>query len=195
VTEPSRRQDDSPDVHTSGEPSADALDGETLVDEPQTAEELIALWEADNPPPAGLASNIAAAAVVMLLGVLGIVGALDQSVGSAAQPAAGTWPLIISIAIVVLGLALALTARKTGNAEKFTSDSWLVLLGFATMVGFALVAGTIGFEIPALLLAFVWLKVLGHEGWRTSIIASVAMVAAFYLIFVVALGTSIPHLF
>jgi putative tricarboxylic transport membrane protein len=44
-------------------------------------------------------------------------------------------------------------------------------------------------------LAFVWLKVLGHEGWRTSIIASVAMVVAFYLVFVVALGTSIPHLF
>lgn len=195
MTEPSRQQDDSPEVGTSGEPSVGAPDGDTLVEEPETAEELIALWEADNPPPAGLASNIAAAVVVMLLGVLGIMGALDLGVGSAAQPAPGTWPLIISVAIVVLGLALALTARKTGNAEKFTSYSWRVLLGFATMVGFALVAGTIGFEIPAALLAFVWLKVLGHEGWRTSIIASVAMVVAFYLIFVVALGTSIPHLF
>jgi putative tricarboxylic transport membrane protein len=194
VTEPSRQQNGSPEVDTPGEPAAAPSEG-TLVDEPRTAEELAAQWEAENPPAAGLASNIAAAVVVILLGIFGIVGALDQGVGSAAQPAAGTWPLIISVAIVVLGLALALTARKTGNAEKFTPDSWLVLLGFATMVGFALVAGTIGFEIPAALLAFVWLKVLGHEGWRTSIIASVAMVAAFYLVFVVALGTSIPHLF
>ena len=46
-----------------------------------------------------------------------------------------------------------------------------------------------------MLLAFVWLRVLGRESWRTSIIASVAIVAAFYLIFVVALRTSIPHLF
>jgi hypothetical protein len=195
VTEPSRQQDGSPEVNTSGEPYVGALGGETLVDEPESAEELIALWEADNPPPAGLASNIAAAVVVVVLGVFGIIGALDLGVGSAAQPAPGTWPLIISVAIVVLGSALALTVRKTGNAEKFTSYSWRVLLGFATMVGFALVAGTIGFEIPAALLAFVWLKVLGHEGWRTSIIASVAMVVAFYLVFVVALGTSIPHLF
>jgi hypothetical protein len=195
VTEPSRQQNGSPEVATPGEPSAAALGEGTLVDEPRTPEELAAQWEAENPPAAGLASNIAAAIVVILLGIFGIVGALNQGVGSAAQPAAGTWPLIISVAIVGLGLALALTARKTGNAEKFTSDSWLVLLGFATMVGFALVAGTIGFEIPAALLAFVWLKVLGHEGWRTSIIASVAMVVAFYLVFVVALGTSIPHLF
>ena len=73
--------------------------------------------------------------------------------------------------------------------------SWLVVAGLATMVGFVAVIGVIGFEIPAALLAFVWLRVLGHEGWRTSIVTSLAVVVAFYLIFVAALSVPIPHLF
>ncbi|HEY5788819.1 MAG TPA: tripartite tricarboxylate transporter TctB family protein [Microlunatus sp.] len=167
----------------------------TSIDEPATPEELAAQWEAEKPPAAGPAANVAAAAVVVLLGIFGIISAVDMGVGSAESPEAGTWPLVISVVITVLGVLLAVTARRIGDAEKFSSASWLVLLGLATMVGFALVVGTIGFEIPGILLAFVWLKVLGREKWRTSVIAAVAIVAAFYLIFVIALGTSIPHLF
>lgn len=167
----------------------------TALGEAQTPEELAAQWEAEKPPAAGTLANLAAALVVVALGVFGVVGALGMGIGSAASPDAGTWPMIISVAIALLGVALALTARTTRDAEKFSSASWLVLLGLGTMIGFASVIGTIGFEIPGVLLAFVWLKVLGREKWRTSVIASVAIVAAFYLIFVAALGTSIPHLF
>lgn len=166
-----------------------------MLPEAQTTEELAALWEAEKPPAAGTLANVVAALVVVALGVFGVLGALGQGIGSAASPGAGTWPLLISAVLVATGVALAFTARRTGDAEKFTSASWLVLLGLATMVGFALVAGVIGIEIPGVLLVFVWLKVLGRETWRTSVIGSLAIVAAFYLIFVVALGTSIPHLF
>jgi hypothetical protein len=63
------------------------------------------------------------------------------------------------------------------------------------MVVFVVLIPVIGFEIPAALLAFVWLRFLGSEGWRTSIVTSVALVVAFYLIFVGALSVPIPHLF
>ena len=39
------------------------------------------------------------------------------------------------------------------------------------------------------------LKVLGREGWRTSVITSVAIVVAFYLLFVALLSVPIPHMF
>lgn len=39
------------------------------------------------------------------------------------------------------------------------------------------------------------MKLLGGETWRSTILYSVIIVAAFYVIFVVALGTRIPHLF
>jgi putative tricarboxylic transport membrane protein len=87
------------------------------------------------------------------------------------------------------------TARGTTDAERFNRTSWLVLAGLATMVVFVAVISVIGFEIPAALLAFVWLRFLGHESWRTSVVGSLAMVVAFYLIFVAALSVPIPHLF
>jgi hypothetical protein len=63
------------------------------------------------------------------------------------------------------------------------------------MAGFVAVIGTIGFEIPAAVLAFVWLRFLWHESWRMSVVTSLLVVVAFYLLFVVALDVTIPHLF
>jgi hypothetical protein len=44
-------------------------------------------------------------------------------------------------------------------------------------------------------LTFIWLRFLGRETWRVSIVGSILIVAGFYAIFVAALGLSIPHLF
>jgi putative tricarboxylic transport membrane protein len=96
---------------------------------------------------------------------------------------------------VLLGLGLLASARRTADAERFSGASWLVLAGLATMVVFVAVVEVIGFEIPAALLAFVWLRFLGREGWRMSIVTSLAMVVGFYLVFVAALAVPIPHLF
>ena len=103
--------------------------------------------------------------------------------------------MLISLTMIVLGLALLPSVRRTPDAERFTRSSWLVLVGIATMVVFGVLIPIIGFEIPAALLAFVWLRFLGHESWRSSIITSLGVVAAFYLIFVAALSVPIPHLF
>jgi hypothetical protein len=94
-----------------------------------------------------------------------------------------------------MSVALLLFGRKKLDAEAFSSSSWQVAAGIATLIGFVLVVGVTGFEIPTLLLTFIWLKFLGKETWRMSVLLSVAVTAAFYLIFVVALSVPIPHLF
>ena len=147
------------------------------------------------PPPAGVPTNLVVAALVVALGAAALVGSLSLGAGSASEPGSGTWPLILSIMLVVLGLGLAVTARTTSDAERFSRSSWLVVAGLATMVVFVALIGTIGFEIPAALLAFVWLRFLGGEGWRLSVVTSLGLVVAFYLIFVAALSVPIPHLF
>ncbi len=147
------------------------------------------------PPPAGPITNVIVALAVVALGAAALVGSLSLGAGSAGNPGSGTWPMIISILLVVLGLGLLLGARNTSDAERFSRSSWLVLAGLATMVFFVAVIGVIGFEIPAALLAFVWLRFLGGEGWRSSIVTSLGVVVAFYLIFVAALSVPIPHLF
>ena len=147
------------------------------------------------PPPAGVVTNVVVAAAVVVLGAAALLGSLALGAGSARTPATGTWPLLISAALLALGVALVVTARSTADAERFTRSSWLVLAGLATMVGFVAVIETIGFEIPAALLAFVWLRFLGRESWRSSILTTLGVVVAFYLVFVAALSVPIPHLF
>ena len=53
----------------------------------------------------------------------------------------------------------------------------------------------IGFEIPSLVLCFIWMRFLGGGTLALRRLYSVVIVAAFYGIFVPALGTSIPQLF
>jgi hypothetical protein len=147
------------------------------------------------PPAAGTLSNLLTALAVLAFAVAALFGALALGLGTPAEPRAGLWPLLISGTMTVLAVVLAVLARRTSDAEKFSRLSLLVLVGLATMLGFVAVVGTIGFEIPAAVLAFVWLRFLGHEGWRLSIITSIGVVVAFYLVFVAALGVPIPHLF
>ena len=159
------------------------------------AEVIHELEEQDRPPHAGLVSNLVAAAAVLAIGVAGVVGSLALGVGTPGTPGPGTWPLLASAALVVLAVVLAATARTTHDAERFTRSTWQVVFGLLTMVVFVAVIGVIGFEIPAVVLTFVWLRFLGREGWRLSIVVSVGVVVAFYLIFVVALSVRIPHMF
>ncbi|SDF83197.1 Tripartite tricarboxylate transporter TctB family protein [Blastococcus aurantiacus] len=179
----------------------DAARSTTAVESPSTLhdlEEAVHRLEAEaehRPPAAGPTTNLVVATLVVALGAAALVGSLSLGVGSARTPGSGTWPLILSLLIVVLGLGLAVTARSTTDAERFSRSSLLVLAGLATMVVFVALIGTIGFEIPAALLAFVWLRFLGGEGWRLSVVMSLGLVVAFYLIFVAALSVPIPHLF
>ena len=160
-----------------------------------TAPELSEVEGADEQPPAaGPLTNAVTAVVLVGIGVVAVIASLALGVGTAAEPDSGMWPLLLGGALVVLGAALLVRFRQPSDTERFTGSSWLVLAGLATMVFFVVVIEYIGFEIPATLLCFAWLRFLGRESWRLSIVGSVALVAVFYAIFVGALSVPIPHL-
>jgi putative tricarboxylic transport membrane protein len=135
------------------------------------------------------------AVVVIAFGVATVAGSVGLGVGTAREPRAGTWPLLVGGAVVAFGIGLLAVVRRTADAERFTRGSWLVLAGLASMAGFVAVIGQVGFEIPTALLCFVWLRFVGRESWRLSILTSLGTVAGFYLVFVAALAVPIPHLF
>jgi len=151
--------------------------------------------EPDRPPAAGPVTNLVIALVVVVLGGAALAGSLSLGVGSPSAPGPGTWPAVVSVVLVLLGLVLAARARHAEAAERFTRAGLLVLAAVATMAVFVAVVGLVGFEIPTALLAFVWLRFLGRESWRISIILSLATTIAFYLLFVAALDVTIPHMF
>ncbi|GIF38721.1 tripartite tricarboxylate transporter TctB family protein [Actinoplanes xinjiangensis] len=143
----------------------------------------------DRPPAAGPSTNLIAAVVVIALGGAAVAGAAALGSGP------GTWPMIVGVALVLLGLILALQARRAEPPERFTRSSLLVVAAVASMIAYVAVIATIGFEIPTALLAFVWLRFLGRESLRTSIAVSLGIVVVFYALFVGALDVTIPHLF
>jgi hypothetical protein len=149
----------------------------------------------DGPPVAGPVTNLITALIVVIVGGAALAGSLDLGVGRLSAPGPGTWPALVSTALVVLGLVLAARARRTDDAERFTRTGLLVLAAVGSMAVFLAVVGVIGFEIPTALLAFVWLRFLGRESWRISIVLSLVVTLAFYLLFVGALDVTIPHMF
>ncbi|MFE7276434.1 tripartite tricarboxylate transporter TctB family protein [Streptomyces sp. NPDC057623] len=147
------------------------------------------------PPAAGTVTQLVTAAVVVALGVAALTEALNLGVGTPSEPGPGTWPALVSTVLTVLGVLLATQARRTDDAERFTRTGLLVLVAVGSMVAFVAVVGVIGFEIPAALLAFFWLRVLGRESRRNSVTVSLGLTAVLYALFVGALEVTIPHLF
>jgi hypothetical protein len=166
------------------------IEDPTIVDEPAEPTE-----PDDRPPASGPVANLVIALVVVVLGGAALAGSLRLGTGSLSAPAPGTWPAVVGAALIILGIVLALRVRRTIDAERFTSTGLLVLAAVASMAIFVALVGVIGFEIPAALLAFVWLRFLGHESWRTSVVISLATTVGFYLLFVAALDVTIPHMF
>jgi putative tricarboxylic transport membrane protein len=80
------------------------------------------------------------------------------------------------------------------DSEAFSRSSLLPAAGLVTFVVLAVLLPVVGFEIPALLLCVVWLRFLGGESWRSTILVSVATVAAFYFLFLYGLHIPLPHL-
>ncbi len=176
-------------------PAPDSGDLTDEITEDLTPEELAAAWAAEGPPPAGPVANLGASLVVLALGVLGVVVSIGLGTGDATNPDAGTWPLAVSVLICALALAQLIVGRRGGaDGERFTKYSVITVVGFLTLIGMVVLVPLIGFEVPSLALCIIWMKFLGGESWRSALLYSVIVVAAFYAIFIAALGTSIPHL-
>ena len=148
----------------------------------------------ERPPAGGPAYQLVSSLVVLVLGLAAAVLAYGYGLGSLRRPGPGLWPFAVSVFIVVLAVVLLVFGRTLDDTEKFTRSSLLVLAGGATFVALGLLLPVVGFEIPAVLLGIVWLRFLGGESWRSTVVISVATTAAFYLLFLYGLKIPLPHL-
>lgn len=174
-------------------PDNDNVTDELLAE--LTPEQLAAQWEEEKPPAAGALANTASSLVVLGVGVGAVILSLAMGLGTPASPQPGLWPFIISCVVVALGLFQLVLGRHNRDAEKFSRMSMAPLTGLVTLAAMVALMPLIGFELPALVLCIIWMRFLGGETWRSTLLVSTLVVASFYAIFVLALGTSIPHLF
>ncbi len=175
-------------------PEESALEVDAEADD-LTPEQLAAQWEDEKPPAAGALANAASSLVVLGVGIGAVVLSVAMGLGTPDKPQPGLWPFIISCVMVALGLFQLIAGRHNRDAEKFTRMSTAPLTGLVTLAVMVALMPLIGFELPALVLCVIWMRFLGGETWRSTLVVSASVVIAFYGIFVLALGTSIPHLF
>lgn len=181
---------------TTRQQDGDALPGpDEELPEALTPEELAAQWEEEKPPAAGPMANAASSLVVLAIGIGALTLSVAMGLGTPEKPEPGLWPFLTSCVMVALAIFQLVWGRHNRDAEKFTRMSLSPFIGLATLAAMVALMPVIGFEIPSLFLCIVWMKFLGSETWRSALLVSAIVVAAFYGIFVLALGTSIPHLF
>jgi putative tricarboxylic transport membrane protein len=144
--------------------------------------------------PAGDTAALLSAVVPLLLGIGFVILGLRLPLGTVSTPGPGLWPVICGAAVVLSSTALLFIARRIEHPERITRNIWTVGVGLASLAGFVVLMPLIGFEIPLLLLFVVWLKVLGSESWRTSVVIAVVATVVVYLLFIQLLGLNIPHI-
>lgn len=151
--------------------------------------------EEDSAPPGGPMYQWVSAAVTLTFGVAGALLAYGYGLGSLGEPGPGLWPFMLAVTITVLSVALLIVCRSLQDSEAFTRSSLQVLVGVVTFVVLAFLMPVIGFEIPAFAMSVVWLRFLGGESWRSTVLVGLGTTAAFYFLFLYALGIALPHLF
>lgn len=149
----------------------------------------------DTAPSAGRATNLACGAVISFVGAGALAVALDLGVGSLSQPGAGTWPAVVSLMLLVVGLLIAARAAHFTGAERITKDAVWVAVGVIALTVTVQLMPLVGFELPSIALLVFWMSVVGREKLRLSVPISVLTVAVFYLTFVHGLAVPVPRLF
>lgn len=147
----------------------------------------------DDGPRAGPAVRIAGALIPLALGLFGLVNALRFGVGDPRDPGPGMWPLMMSVGLVVGAIVLLVVERDQRDYEKYTRGALLNLYGVLSLVAYVLVFKYVGFELATGAVTAFWLKVLGGESWRVTILVTLLVTTVAYLLFVTFLGSPIPR--
>ncbi len=150
--------------------------------------------EEERPPAGGPGYQIASGLIGLVIGIGAAILSYSYGLGTLREPGPGTWPFIVSILIAAMSALLLLVGRGIHDTEKFSRISFLPAVGAVTFIAFGVLMPVTGFEIPALALCVIWLRFLGKETWRNTIVIAVGTVAVFYLLFLYGLRIPVPHL-
>ncbi|MBB4930899.1 putative tricarboxylic transport membrane protein [Lipingzhangella halophila] len=133
------------------------------------------------------------ALVPLVLGIWGAAYSRSLGLGEPESPQPGFWPFITSC-VVVLASVVLLFRDRGADYEAVSSPAGIrqVAYAVASITVFIMLFEMLGFIIPALLTFAFWIRFLGGEGWRISIVLSVLCTVGFYAVFVHALGVPFP---
>jgi hypothetical protein len=143
-------------------------------------------------------TELIAAAIFFLLGAHVVQQSTGLDYWAKYGPGPGFLPFWMGVAWMGLSALhmgnIALQPQLYQGPQPFPRGQGAIRVG--TLLGILLVSTflmeIVGFLIALIVMVAACLKGIDHMKWRTSVLASVAIAATFYLIFAVAIGVPFP---
>jgi len=129
------------------------------------------------------------------VGVVFAVGATNYSMGTAARPGAGYFPMILSVVMALLGAVVLFKSLtiETEGGDLIGAFAWrplLVIVASISVFGFALPVLGMFVTIPLLI---IMVSFAGDEfGWIGVLLNCVVLTAGSWFIFIWGLHLTIP---
>jgi Tripartite tricarboxylate transporter TctB family len=131
----------------------------------------------------------------VVVGVVFAVGATNYSMGTSARPGAGYFPMILSVAMALLGAVVLFKALtiETEGGDPIGSIAWrplLVIVASIAVFGFALPVLGMFITIPLLV---IMVSFAGDEfGWVGVLLNCAVLTLGSWIIFIWGLHLTIP---
>ena len=133
--------------------------------------------------------------VFLVVGIAFAVGATNYSMGSAARPGPGYFPLILSCLMAILGAIVLFKSLtiETEDGDKIGAIAWRPLIVVvAAICVFALALPRLGLAVTVPILIFM-VSMAGSEfRWKGVLVASVVLTVGSWAIFIAGLKLIIP---
>ena len=129
------------------------------------------------------------------VGVVFAIGATNYSMGSSARPGAGYFPMILSVAMALLGAVVLFKSLtiETERGDPIGPIAWrplLVIVASISVFGFALPVLGMFITIPLLI---IMVSFAGDEfGWIGVLLNCIVLTAGSWVIFIWGLHLTIP---
>lgn len=133
----------------------------------------------------------------VVLGLAFLVASRDYALGTAGQPGAGVFPLIVGIGFVAVSVLTCMealfTKAVTGTVEWPTRDRWWVMAAFALcMVAYVVLLPYLGQYICSVLFMTASLRILGRRPWPACLLGGVASGLTLSYVFINLLSAVLP---
>ncbi|HSR11173.1 MAG TPA: tripartite tricarboxylate transporter TctB family protein [Thermodesulfobacteriota bacterium] len=136
--------------------------------------------------------------VFLAIGSLYLFGSLRLPIGTAASPQGGLFPLLVSIFLIAMSVALimgVLTGRRTETVEAFPKghDRNRLLILASALVLYSLLLKPLGYLVSTIGLMGVTVHLMGLRGWGKVAAAAVITGILSYYLFAFLLDVPLPR--
>jgi hypothetical protein len=137
----------------------------------------------------------AAAAVLLVFGLIALEEARKLRFGSIARPGPGFFPVILAAAFALVCLALLVHAIRSRDGDGAAGPrlAWpKIVAALAALLVYALGLERLGFVVATFALLLFFFKVLERQRWGSALAGSLVTALLTYLVFKVWLTVQLP---